>query len=83
MEVTGLVISEKVGLATVRKSGIRAEVRRLEEQLNGESPGMDFKKDLNRTSSKIGQMGRVNPGKAGRLKARVASLRKASRSSGG
>jgi len=76
MQVTGLVVSDKVGLASERKGFIRSSVKRLEYQLSAGTASLGFDRELSRTSSQIGQMSRVNPGKARRLKARIDTVRK-------
>lgn len=77
ISVMKLNVNRGVGVSTRERAQIRAAVHQLEQACIRCETGPQFRKELEKTSGRIGRLGRFHASEADRLRARLQAIRNA------
>lgn len=73
--VTGLVVSAKVGAPRKKKSAVRARVQQTRDLFELRPESEEFRRALASATSSVGNLNRLNPGKARPLRSELKAIR--------
>jgi hypothetical protein len=75
MLTTKLMVNRKAAFPSEMRQNIRAAVHSLEERVSTGERGPEIKTELNRVTSRVGQLGILHPNEAIKLKVKLRSVR--------